>query len=181
MTARTCAVLALSAICSAAPAGEPAADQLAQKKVVAGLNAFGVDLYKQLATPGGGNLFCSPASIHTALAMTYGGAAGKTAGQMADVLHYPYGPAELPRPYGRLIARLNDVPEYTTHVREGGAVKRIRRKAYQLNVANGLWVQEGLVLRDAFVALNRRHYKAGLFLLDFADEPAARKSKDRKA
>ena len=51
-------------------------------------NAFAADLYAKLAAQEG-NLFFSPFSIDVALAMTYAGARGKTADEMAEVLHLP--------------------------------------------------------------------------------------------
>src|SRR5438552_473030 len=50
--------------------------------------AFAFDLYGQvMGKPG--NLFFSPYSISTALAMTYAGARSDTEKQMAHVLHFP--------------------------------------------------------------------------------------------
>ena len=51
-------------------------------------NAFALDLYAQLRA-GYGNLFFSPYSISTALAMTSAGARGQTLDEMARVLHFP--------------------------------------------------------------------------------------------
>ena len=51
------------------------------EQVVRGNNAFAFDLYRQLAAGDDGkNLFFSPYSISTALAMTYAGARADTAG-----------------------------------------------------------------------------------------------------
>ena len=55
--------------------------------VVSGNTEFALDLYAKLSNEDG-NLFLSPYSISTALAMTYAGARGDTATQMADVLHF---------------------------------------------------------------------------------------------
>src|SRR5436309_10822089 len=55
--------------------------------VVTANNQFALDLYQQLRTKPG-NLFFSPYSITKALAMTYAGARGETADEMAKVLHF---------------------------------------------------------------------------------------------
>src|ERR1043166_3095468 len=57
------------------------------RSVVEGNTSFALDLFSQLkASPG--NLFFSPYSVSTALAMTYAGARGETERQMARVLHF---------------------------------------------------------------------------------------------
>jgi len=50
--------------------------------LVRGNTAFALDLYKQLKEDKSDNLFFSPYSLSTALAMTYAGAKGETAKQM---------------------------------------------------------------------------------------------------
>ena len=52
------------------------------------INTFSFALYHELGEPNG-NLFVSPFSLSTCLAMAYGGVRGKTARQMADVLGSP--------------------------------------------------------------------------------------------
>src|SRR5262245_51313607 len=59
-----------------------------KQALVQGNTEFALDLYAQLAQEKG-NLFFSPYSISTALAMTYEGARGNTAAQMNQVLHLP--------------------------------------------------------------------------------------------
>src|SRR5262247_3344895 len=55
--------------------------------LVTGNNTFALDLYARLrSTPG--NLFYSPFSISCALAMTYAGAHGATADEMAKALRF---------------------------------------------------------------------------------------------
>src|SRR5947209_1876439 len=56
--------------------------------VVEGNNRFALDLYGRLRGEQPGNLFFSPSSLSTALAMTYAGARGETEAQMARVLHF---------------------------------------------------------------------------------------------
>ncbi|MEM9494263.1 MAG: serpin family protein, partial [Myxococcota bacterium] len=65
----------------------PAVPTAEQAALVEGNTAFAIDAYHQLID-GDDNLFYSPLSISTALAMIYAGAAGETASQMASALHY---------------------------------------------------------------------------------------------
>ena len=66
--------------------GRPAEpDEAAQ---VRGNSEFAFDLYGRLRGRDG-NVFFSPYSISSALAMTYAGARGQTAAQMATTLHFP--------------------------------------------------------------------------------------------
>jgi serpin B len=128
--------------------------------VVQGVNTFAADLYRQLAAGQKGNLLCSPASVDTALAMTYAGAAGRTATQMATVLHYDLQPALLHPAFARLIESLNS-----------GGGKLPGQSAYQLVVANALWGQDGYPFKPAFSALVQQMYGAGLNSVDFAGHP----------
>src|SRR5436309_1090324 len=77
-----------------------------QAEVVRGNNAFAVELYGQLRGQPG-NLFFSPESISTALAMTYAGARGDTAVEMAKTLHFTLPPERLHPAMGALLHDLN--------------------------------------------------------------------------
>jgi serine protease inhibitor len=123
----------------------PAADQA----VVEGNNAFAVALYGQLRGQKG-NLFFSPESISTALAMTYAGARGETATQMATTLHFTLPPAQLHPAMGALLKSLNAPHDN-----------------YQLSVANALWAQQGYHFLDPFLSLLKTDYDAGLQQVDF--------------
>jgi len=120
-----------------------------QKVVVAGNNAFAIALYGQLRNQTG-NLFFSPESISTALAMAYAGARGDTASQMATTLHFTLPPDQLSPAMGALLGDLN-----TTH------------QGYQLSVANALWAQQGYTFLDAFLKVLKSDYGAGLNQVNF--------------
>ncbi len=126
--------------------GMNAADR---KVVVAGNNAFAVALYGQLRNQSG-NLFFSPESISTALAMAYAGARGDTASQMAKTLHFTLPLDQLNPAMGALLGDLN-----TTH------------QNYQLNVANALWAQQGYSFLDSFLNVLKTDYGAGLNQVNF--------------
>ena len=74
------------------------AEEGRMSSVVEGNSQFAVDLYGKLRNQPG-NLFFSPSSISTALAMTYAGARGETAEQMARVLHFPAPQDKLPEAF----------------------------------------------------------------------------------
>src|SRR5205823_3266265 len=135
-------------------------DDAGKAAVVRGNNAFAFDLYARLRGQDG-NLFLSPYSISTALAMTYAGARGETAGEMAKVLHFPGGD-RLPLAFAAL-------------VKEVGAP----HKGYQLSTANALWGQKGYPFRPEFLKLVKDEYGGGLEELDFADSERARQTINR--
>src|SRR5437764_9340647 len=71
------------------------------KAIANGNNRFAFDLYSRLRAEKG-NLFFSPNSISTALAMTYGGAKADTEKQMADVLHFKLAQDQLHQAFSSL-------------------------------------------------------------------------------
>jgi len=105
-----------------------------------GNNEFALNLYSQIKNlsevkNSEGNMFFSPYSISTALAMTYTGARGNTAAEMATVLNLPelsgknlYTPNQIAAAFGNLQKQLQADKETS---------------GYQLNVANALWGQKG--------------------------------------
>src|SRR5450432_2652106 len=70
----------------------PAADS---QTLASDNNAFTFDVYKSLAAASTSNQFFSPYSISSALAMTYAGANGQTATEMAKALHFSLPQAQL--------------------------------------------------------------------------------------
>jgi serine protease inhibitor len=126
--------------------------------VVEGNNAFAVALYHHLSHQAG-NLFFSPESISTALAMAYAGARGNTAAEMAKALHFTVPPGQLHPAMGALLRDLNAA-----------------HSDYQLNVANALWAQQGYTFLDQFLNLLRTDYGAGLQQVDFKGAPEVARS-----
>ena len=127
--------------------------------------AFAFDLYQALRGVEG-NLFFSPYSISTALAMTYAGAAGETAGQMADVLHFTL-PAEGLHPAFNAYAL--DL--------EARAEQETDGTPFELSIANSLWGQQGFPFLPAFLDVLAENYGAGMRLVDYGNDPeGARKA-----
>jgi len=156
------AVLAGTALAGTACAAETPANPQAgaagrkipaeDKQAVADANnEFALDLYARLRGKEG-NLFFSPFSISTALAMTYAGARGNTAEQMADVLHFTLEQQRLHPAAAELIESLQANKE---------------SDGYELCVANALWGQQDYAFLDGFINLTQTHYRAGLNKVDF--------------
>jgi len=125
--------------------------------VVAANSGFAVAMYKRLvgheATAAAqGNLFFSPYSISTALAMTWAGANGQTEQDMGRTLGFDGVEGDVHALLGAMQKRLND------RGREGG---------YQLSVANALWGQQGEPFLADYLRLVEQSYGAGLNQVDF--------------
>ena len=81
------------------------------------INEFTFDLYKAAAA--GENVFLSPYSVSTALAMTYAGARGVTEAEMARALHFA---PDVHAGMGALIGSINAVPDSVATVRTANAI-----------------------------------------------------------
>jgi len=123
-------------------------------------NAFAIDLYARLAAEAPGNLFFSPSSIETALAMTYAGARGATAAQMAAVLHLPPSSAAMQKEMGDFLNALNNP-------------RPNEARAYELAIANALWGQKGYPFLPQFTTLLKSTYAAGFQQVDFQTDTEA--------
>jgi serpin B len=123
---------------------------------------FAFDLYGRLRAKTG-NRFISPYSISIALAMTYAGARGETAGQMALTLHFALPPDRLHPAFHTLIGHINGDASAV-----GGTRAPARRyQRYELVTANALWGDQGDTFLPEFLDLTRVSYGAGLHQVDF--------------
>jgi serpin B len=127
-----------------------------------GNSAFAIDLYHQLAS-GNDNLFYSPYSISSALAMTYAGAEGNTAQEMADVFHFLNDEDQLHSGFNALAQYLEGLAEIE--------IPEDRGDPFQLNIANSIWGQQDFHFEEDFLDTLALNYGAGLRLLDFIKAP----------
>jgi serpin B len=153
--------LVLSGIQCAQVNKEPDSKPAAPEKVVSGNTEFALDLYRQLTglpqpKEAAGNLFFSPYSVSTALAMTYAGARGQTEAQMRDTLRFFDPQADFHTDFGRLEQILN---------------KQGQKGDYQLAVANALWMQKDFSFLKPFLNLAQRQYSARLEIVNFKADP----------
>lgn len=118
------------------------------------VNNFAFDLYRHFQREQG-NLFLSPLSISMALAMTYAGARGSTADEMANVLHLGSDPG-IHESYRELFESL------TTGDRP-----------FELAIANALWPQIGYPFKEEFMQLIATDYGSSSQSLDYLSDPDA--------
>lgn len=124
-------------------------------------NQFAFDLYKQLAVQEG-NLFFSPFSISTALAITYNGAAGKTKSEMAKTLHFEQLQKNIPQAFHVLLDSIKPAKN---------------RKDLQLNISNALWAQKKYIFLNSYIKLCRDYYSASVQNADFTTNKEREKSR----
>jgi serpin B len=133
------------------PAPPPSADAVA--KLARSSNAFGFDLYQRLRQKPG-NLVLSPASITTALTMTWGGARGETAAQMRRVLHLEGTADEVTTTSGQLARSLQDPS-----------------RPIVFRIANQLFGEKTYALLPAYVEKTKEAFGAPVELVDFQKAP----------
>ena len=107
------------------------------------INQFGYDLFQKLRLKDG-NLFCSPYSINSCLAMAAVGARGNTAQQMTKVLHLP-----------------PNVSEFSSL--HAGIMNTIR-------IANALWGQQDYYFSKEFVQQVQSLFRAEARSMDFKNK-----------
>lgn len=130
------------------PAVPPEVTPAVQTTVAKSINAFGLDYWRRVAAEPG-NRVISPASISIAFAMTYAGAEGETAQELAEVFHFDAAGESLHAGLASLMAAWNDAD------------------AVELSVANRLFAEETYTFQAPFVKLTTDVYAAPMQSMDF--------------
>lgn len=129
------------------------------QQIAADNNEFAYELYDELKGAEG-NLFFSPFSISSALAMTYAGARNNTESQMAATLHFAVDQATFHKDFQAYLENLETA----------------NGKGLTIRYANRLWGQEGIAFEKLFSKTCKTHYKSGFTALNFSASEAARKT-----
>jgi serine protease inhibitor len=128
------------------------------KSVVQGNTRFALELYQKLHGTEG-NLFFSPYSISSALAMTYAGARKETEVQMARTLHFLINQKQIYPAFALLEAKLEQTGKQG-HV--------------QMNVANALWPRKDSAFLKEYLNLLKKFFGVLITPIDYDDEESAR-------
>jgi len=136
---------------SSIPGVSPVAYAAQSQSLIEGNTAFALDLYSQVkSTPG--NIFFSPYSISTCLAMVYAGAHGDTEEQVARVLHFQEDRAQIHSSFAGLQSELNEAS---------------KQKGIELKIANALWTQKEYPFLPEFLKIAKHKYQANLNQVDY--------------
>lgn len=148
-----------------APAGDStmSATPINLETLVAANNEFGFDLFAQLRQQDKDkNVFYSPLSVASALAMTYNGAAGDTHLAMKRALKYgTMNHADINQSSQALLAKLKSADPKV-----------------ELLIANSVWARQGVAFNPAFLDRNRQFFGAEVAALDFASPQAVKTIND---
>jgi serpin B len=126
---------------------------VAEEAVIAGSNAFALDLLREVAGDTASNVFLSPLSASMALGMTLNGTAADTWTQMRDVLGFAgLDEPEINEAYHDLIALLLDLDPAVT-----------------LGLGNSIWAREGIPFDTAFYERVTEYFDAEVREMDFTD------------
>lgn len=114
-------------------------------------NQFAFDLYSKYKSKEG-NIFYSPYSIFSALAMTYEGARGRTAEEMQTVFYFPKDASLRRESFLKIYQQINK-----------------KDKEYELSIANALWAQKDYKFLDDYRSLVNTYYGGDATNLDFVN------------
>jgi serpin B len=147
---------------------EPKDTAVGYDRIAAGNTRFAFDLYREIK--GKGNLFFSPYSVSTALAMTYAGARGETEREMAEVLGFPVPePSDTTAEGDARASARREVAAAFAALEEGLAADP-ETHGYSLYVANALWGDQNHPFLESYTAFVDEHFDAPLTLLDFESD-----------
>jgi serpin B len=129
-------------------------------KLVNANTAFACDLYSGIRSKSG-NLFFSPYSISSALAMCYLGARGNTSSEMARVLNFSL-EQHVHKGFSELDLNMNSI---------------VKKGFVKLSIANSLWAQKDYLFSAEYMDSARKFYNARIENLDFKNDTESSRKK----
>jgi serpin B len=141
--------------------------------LVSGNSEFAFDMFHELIVKEG-NIFFSPYSISTCMAMLYAGAEGRTKTEIADVFHYNLSDSSFHPAMNCLDYTLQNLTDESA---SGEFNPDDEITGFRLYVANSFWFQDGLLVKQNYLDTISRNYGSGLLFVDFqGDSEGCRQS-----
>jgi serpin B len=142
---------------------------------VAANNTFAIDLYAHLLAgqpnPNAGNMLIAPVSASLALTMTYAGAVGQTATEMAAALHFGDASASifdgqnaLSQALASRAARALQMAQQNASMTQMAAPSA---DDFALDVVNSVWGEQSYTWNTPFLDILAKSYGTGVYLEDF--------------
>ncbi len=129
------------------------------KPLVKGNTNFALNIYSQMAgMKKGENVFFSPYSISSILALTYGGAKGVTADEMAKALRFS-------QPQSDIHGAFKNLSDVFDEIQQKGDV--------ELTIANSLWPDKKFKIDSDYLSLAKNNYDVSISPLDYERETEA--------
>jgi serpin B len=128
------------------------------------INLFALDVYEHMQRDQG-NLFFSPLSIATSLAMAYAGADGQTAAEMEQVLHLGSEPG-IHASFGELL------DSFASH--NESLIDSFPDRPHVLTVANAIWPANGSPVQQSFLDLVQSDYDGHVQNVDYGNPQQAK-------
>ncbi len=128
-------------------------------EVVNANNQFAIELYGVISNETNENIFFSPWSISTVVAMAYEGARGETAREIQGVFHFPEDEMTRRASYAKVLNMINKASG-----------------KYKLHTANAIWLQEDYPFLKDYKDTISRYYLGEIKNLDFANDPGGSSS-----
>uniref|UniRef100_A0A4X1TV10 Serpin domain-containing protein n=1 Tax=Sus scrofa TaxID=9823 RepID=A0A4X1TV10_PIG len=127
---------------------------------------FAVDLFQQIRRSEGGNIFYSPLSIMSALAMTYLGSRGHTASEIRKALHLKELAENAEGATADLVGRAG-----TVHRQFQRLLTELNKptNAYELSVANRLYGDKEVSFSQDYLENVKKFYLASVASVDFVN------------
>ena len=130
------------------------AESVEDYDIAAANNAFAFDMYSMVKSGDEKNVFFSPHSIFTAMAICYDGAGGTTKEQIANVFYFPLDKTILEVRLGEVIDEINS---------ETGD--------YELKTANALWIEKSYPIKEQYIFNAENYYSGKVTKLNFVGQP----------
>lgn len=115
-------------------------------------NKFSFDVYKKIKS--NENFIFSPASITSAMGMTYAGSKGNTLLEISKTFHFNPNLTDFHKDF-------NSLSQFNLN----------KSSNLKFHNANSIWIDKSLNINDDYLSINKKYYAGSAYFEDFVNEP----------